>query len=291
MSGRREEAKGGTRRCRDTAFTWCAWESPRSQCGQGGFVLLALACSAARRLGESAPRWPAGSPAQWQRPRMWICVGPRDPPTKPSRGWLRVVVRKPRLVLFEYRATRNKVTATPRSYWWGCVDRSSPARLEGQCRGIEYLRALDCGRGHRDRWRCEWKARRRVCLVVVWCCVRSFGIVLWDFAGFPECFSALSSGRATARAAPKLHEKDPSHTQLRVSAPLNSPSRSQVACSAMRRLFLPVFSPFPLLALLLSLVSLCVIFFTRSPLPTPARLCFCACVLLRAVSCRCHQWR
>ena len=28
--------------------------------------------------------------------------------TKPSRGWLRVVVRKPRLVLSEYRATRNK---------------------------------------------------------------------------------------------------------------------------------------------------------------------------------------
>ena len=45
---------------------------------------------------------------------------PRDPPTKPSRGWLRVVVRKPRLVLFEYRATRNKVTAKPRSYCRGC---------------------------------------------------------------------------------------------------------------------------------------------------------------------------
>ena len=45
---------------------------------------------------------------------MWICVGPRDPSTKPSRGWLRVVVRKPRLGLSEYRATRNKVTATPR---------------------------------------------------------------------------------------------------------------------------------------------------------------------------------
>ena len=72
---------------------------PVRQCGQGGFLLLALACSAARRLGESAPRWPAGSLAQWQRPRMWICVGPRDPSTKPSRGWLRVVVRKPRLVL------------------------------------------------------------------------------------------------------------------------------------------------------------------------------------------------
>ena len=73
-----------------------------------------------RRRG--GPRWPAGSPpAQWQRPRMWICVvhcaGPRYPSTKPSRGWLRVVVRKPRVVLFEYRATRNKVTAKPtRSY-------------------------------------------------------------------------------------------------------------------------------------------------------------------------------
>ena len=104
----------------DTAFTWCAWESPRSQCGQGGFVLLALACSAARRLGESAPRWPAGSPAQWQRPRMMICVGPRDPSTKPNRGWLRVVVRKPRLVLGGIRATWNKVTAKARAYWRGC---------------------------------------------------------------------------------------------------------------------------------------------------------------------------
>ena len=46
----------------------------------------------------------------------------RPPPTKPSRGWLRVVVRKPRLVLFEYRATRNKVTATPRSYVRGCYN-------------------------------------------------------------------------------------------------------------------------------------------------------------------------
>ena len=102
---------------------------------------------------------------------------------------------------------------------------------------LSYLRALDCGRGNRDRRRCEWKARRRVCLVVVWCCVRSFGIVLWDFADFPECFWALFSGRATARAATEFHEKDLSHTQLRVSAPLNSPLRSQVARSAMRRLF------------------------------------------------------
>ena len=120
VSGRREEAEGGTRPCRDTAFTWCVWESPWSQCGQDGFVLLALACSAARRLGESAPRWPAGSPAQWHRPQIWICAGPRDPPTKPSRGWLWVVVRKPRLGFAEIRATWNKVTAKARTYWRGC---------------------------------------------------------------------------------------------------------------------------------------------------------------------------
>ena len=51
--------------------------------------------------------------------------------TKPSRGWLRVVVRKPRLVLSEYRATRNKVTATPRSYVRGCAGR--PASFSGDC--------------------------------------------------------------------------------------------------------------------------------------------------------------
>ena len=48
--------EGRKRRCRDTAFTWCAWKSPRSQCGQSGFVLLELACSAARRLCEPACR-------------------------------------------------------------------------------------------------------------------------------------------------------------------------------------------------------------------------------------------
>ena len=52
---------------------------------------LVLAGPAVRRLGDSAPRWPAGSPAQWRRPRMWICVGPRDPATKPRRGRFREV--------------------------------------------------------------------------------------------------------------------------------------------------------------------------------------------------------
>ena len=153
------------------------------------------------------------------------------------------------------------------------------------------LRALDRGRGHRNRPRCEWKARRRVCLsrrCSALCCGTS-PVFLSAFRH--SGFWALSSGRATARAATKFHEKDLSHTQLRVSAPLNSPLRSQVARSAMRRLFLSVLSPFPLLALLLSLVSLCVVFFTCSPLPTPARLRFCACVVLRAASCRCRQWR
>ena len=87
---RREEAKGRARRHRDIAFAHRARNDPCDQCGQGGLVFLALAGPAVRQLGDSAPRWPAGSPAQWQRPRtwprMWICVGPRDPATKPSRG-------------------------------------------------------------------------------------------------------------------------------------------------------------------------------------------------------------
>ena len=101
--------------------------------------------------------------------------------------------------------------------------------------------------------------------------------VCGDWSTFSECFWALSSGRATARAATKVHDKDLSHTQLRVSAPLNSPLRSQVARSALRRLSLPVFSPFPLLALLLSLVSLCCIIYAFSSAhprsPPLLRLC------------------
>ena len=48
-----------------------------------------------RRLGDSAPRWPAGSPVQWQRPRMRGCVMWRNPTTEPSRGRLRMVDLKP----------------------------------------------------------------------------------------------------------------------------------------------------------------------------------------------------
>ena len=83
---RREGAKGRARRHQDIAFAHRARNDPCDQCVQGRLVFLALAGPAVRLLGDSAPRsprWPAGSPAQWQRPRMWICVEPRDPPPPP----------------------------------------------------------------------------------------------------------------------------------------------------------------------------------------------------------------
>ena len=43
--------------------------------------------------------------------------------TKPSRGWLRVVVRKLRLVLVELDRAGNKVTARARAYCRGCCCR------------------------------------------------------------------------------------------------------------------------------------------------------------------------
>ena len=74
---------------------------------------------------------------------MCICVGPHDPDIKPSRGrqgkktrfspckrrGSKVLTKNqssaaggvPRLVLAEFAATWNKVTATPRSYWRGCA--------------------------------------------------------------------------------------------------------------------------------------------------------------------------
>ena len=53
VSGQREEVKGGTRRCRDTAFAWCVWNSHRGWRERGGLVFLALAGLVARRLGDS----------------------------------------------------------------------------------------------------------------------------------------------------------------------------------------------------------------------------------------------
>ena len=105
------------------------WNSPFNRCEQGGLGFLALAGPEVRRLGDSAPRWPAGSPAQWQRPRMWICVGTRDPSTKPSRGWLRVGVSKPQLILVGAETTANKVTAKTGAYCRGCAGLGRGTRL------------------------------------------------------------------------------------------------------------------------------------------------------------------
>ena len=60
--GRREEAKGGTRRCRDTAFARCVWNGHWVRRGRGGLVSWRLR---ARRLGDSAAWRLVGSPAQW----------------------------------------------------------------------------------------------------------------------------------------------------------------------------------------------------------------------------------
>ena len=60
--GRREEAKWGTWRCRDTAFTWCVCNRPWGQRERAELSCLALAGFAARRLGDSAAWRPVGSP-------------------------------------------------------------------------------------------------------------------------------------------------------------------------------------------------------------------------------------
>jgi hypothetical protein len=46
---------------------------------------------------------------------------PPYPTAKPSWGWLRVGVRKPRLVLAGTNAARNEVTTKARAYWRGCA--------------------------------------------------------------------------------------------------------------------------------------------------------------------------
>ena len=76
--------------------------------------------------------------------------------TKPSRGWVRVGVRKPRLVLSEYRATRNKVTATPRSYCRGCEESPSPPLLSSRkatSNAGDPEGKHECGRAGRGRRR------------------------------------------------------------------------------------------------------------------------------------------
>ena len=82
----REEAKGRARRHWDIAFVHRARNNPCDQCGQDGLSFLALAGPAVRRLGDSAPRWPAGSPAQWQTgPRTGAAGAPAGVFSSPPR--------------------------------------------------------------------------------------------------------------------------------------------------------------------------------------------------------------
>ena len=79
------------------------------------------------------------------------------PTTKPSWGWLRVGVRKPRLVFAEIRATWNKVTATPRSYCRGCVlpDYQITVLPKGTQLSEQHIAGLsqiDCDAAHHRRW-------------------------------------------------------------------------------------------------------------------------------------------
>ena len=66
---RREEAKWGTRRCRDTAFARCVCNRSWGQRELAELNCLARTGFAARQLGDSAACRPVvGSPAQWQKP-------------------------------------------------------------------------------------------------------------------------------------------------------------------------------------------------------------------------------
>ena len=65
--------------------------------------------------------------ANWKKMCLsstFFCHSARSPhrATKPSRGWLRVVVRELRLVLVELDRAGNKVTARARAYCRGCGD-------------------------------------------------------------------------------------------------------------------------------------------------------------------------
>ena len=95
-----------SRRCRNTACAGCVWDSTWGRCRRGELDFLSLACSAARRLGDSAPCRPAGSPAQWQkRPRMRGCVKTRDRTAKPRWRWVRIghAKRTPEFAEWELR--------------------------------------------------------------------------------------------------------------------------------------------------------------------------------------------
>ena len=123
-------------------------------------------------------------------------------------------IREERITVLADRAARRKHVREERANCFGGYERFAPnegglftsgAQHHANLEGSECLRARGCGRAHRDRTRCECKARRRVCLVVVRLSSGRSVIAWWDFAG-SSCLSALGSRRrpATVAASPVI---------------------------------------------------------------------------------------
>ena len=127
-------------------------------------------------------------------------------------------------------------------------------QLSRRSRHQSDLRARDCDQDHRHRPSCLWEVRRRVCLFVVRIVVRSFSVVLRDFADFPECFSALPSrGKTSPR-------RETHHVRIRIYITHRNSERAPLNCLCDLR------SP-------LAVPSL--VFSSSLPLQWTARCCYC----------------
>ena len=89
--------------------------------------------------GDSAPWRPAGSPAQWQRPRMRGCVRTRDRITKPRWWWVRIghAKRTPEFASWKilYKIYSKKIADA------GCISPPPPPLLLSRA-GIPFFLGL-----------------------------------------------------------------------------------------------------------------------------------------------------
>ena len=124
VSERREKAKGRVRRRRGIEIAGASGTATGVEAAEAGLLVWLL--RARWRVGSATRRlvWLFGSPAQWQTPRMWICVGTRDRATEPSRGWLRVGGSKPPLKTPELVTSRKKAIPGFMAYRRGCGPRN-----------------------------------------------------------------------------------------------------------------------------------------------------------------------
>ena len=122
VSERREKAKGRVRRRRGIEIAGASGTATGVEAVEAGLLVWLL--RARWRVGSATRRLVRlfGSPAQWQTPRMWICVGTRDRATEPSRGWLRVGGSKLPLL-----------TTLPKDSRSPCVDATSDKSGSGGC--------------------------------------------------------------------------------------------------------------------------------------------------------------